>query len=94
MIRARSLAVQCAREVARSGSVGKAGGKACAPCQIMRCCGGSSTHLLIASDGGVLRAQRAERGAGNRYHTAARSLHWNEAADSDTGGLRYVRRLF
>lgn len=91
MIRARSLAVQCAREVARSGPVGKAGGKACAPCQIMRCCGGSSTRL--ASDGGVLRTQWAERGAGNRYHTAARSLRWNEAVDSDIGGLRYVRNL-
>lgn len=93
MLRAQSIAVQCARELARSGTVGRAGGRACAPCQLMRCCGGSSTRL--ASDGGGLRSQLAEPGAGSRYHTAARSLHWNEAADSDAaGGLRYVRHLY
>lgn len=85
MIRARSLAVKFARGVARSGPVGRADGKACAPCQILRCCDGSSTRL--ASGEGGLRA-------GNRYHTAARSLHWNEAVDSDAGGLRHVRHLY
>ena len=90
MIRAQSLALQCARESARSRAFGKAGGKACAPCQILRCCGGSSTRQAFV-DGGGRRAQPAEGGAGNRYHTAARSLHWNEAVNSDTGGMIYVR---
>lgn len=93
MIRAQSIAVQCVRELARSGTVGRAGRRACGPCQIVRCCGGSSTRL--ASDGRGLRAQLAEPGAGNRYHTAARSMHWNEAMDSyAAGGLRYVRHLY